>query len=164
MRKSASGRKVPRPVATACDALLLAVAAARGPAEQPIRAPVKEEASKTADTSSAEEWRNNCALHRRYHNERIFSAVETAAPDGQRTVASSTRDRRAYLDTIRALKLDSVPEWMRQRGLILEEAASAPGGRGIAILPRLNGMVRLLWHEVEAAARKHGISCREPNG
>ena len=81
----------------------------------------------------------------------------------RRVVAWSTRDRTAYLDIFHTLALDGVPELKRRRDLILEEAARAPGGQGIAILPRLDEMVRSLWKEVEAAALRHGVSCREPS-
>jgi hypothetical protein len=156
-------RKTLRPAVALLAVLLLAAAFACGPADKGAKEPVREQAAKAVDTSTAEEWRANCALHRQYHNGLIFTAVETTTPDGQRAVAWSTRDRAAYLDLFRALALNGVPELKRRRDLILEEAARAPGGSGIAILPKLDEMVRSLWKEVEAAALRHGVSCRESN-
>lgn len=149
--------------AAALGALLLAGATACGPAEKGAGEAAREEAAKAVDTSTAEDWQANCALHRQYHNGLIFSAVETTTPEGRRTVAWSTRDRDAYLDVFRQLKLEGVPDLKQRRDLILAEAAQAPGGSGIAILPKLDGMVRSLWKEIEAAALKHGVSCREPD-
>jgi hypothetical protein len=156
-----SRRKAPCPAAALLALLLLAAAGGCGPADKGAKEPVQEEAAQVVDTSTAAEWRANCDLHRQYHNGLIFTAVETTTPDGQRAVAWSTRDRAAYLDLFRALALDGVPELKRRRDLILAEAALAPGGSGIAILPKLDEMVRSLWKEVEAAALRHGVSCRE---
>ncbi len=159
-----NGREPLRPLAAGLAALLLAATAACGPAGgkaggEAVQKP-GEEAQAAVDTSTAEDWQANCALHRQYFNGLIFTAVETTLADGQRAVAWSTRDRAAYLDVFLGLKLDGVPDLKRRRGLILAEAAQAPGGGGIAILPKLDGMVRSFWKEIEAAAQRHGVACR----
>lgn len=156
-----SGRSKLRLPAAALGALLLAGATACGPAEKRAGEAARAETPKAVDTSTAEDWQANCARHRQYHNGLIFSAVETTTPDGRRAVAWSTRDRDAFLDIFRGLKLEGVPELKQRRELILAEAAQAPGGSGIAILPKLDGMVRSFWNEIEATALKHGVSCRE---
>jgi hypothetical protein len=148
-----------------CACLLLA--AACGPGKEPVKQAGKEEAGGSAraavDTSTAADWQANCALFQEYHDGLIFSAIETTTADGKRTVAWAAQDRARYLGVFLRLALDGVPELKLRRDRILEEAGKAPGGGSVAILPKLDGMVSALWKEIEAAAKKHGVSCR-PQG
>jgi hypothetical protein len=117
-------------------------------------------ARNSVDTSTVEDWKTNCALRQEYSNGLIFSAVETTTAKGERTVAWTAEDRSKYLAVFKKLALDGVPVLKAHRDRILEEAGKAPGGGSIAILPKLGEMVSSFWEDIEAAAKRHGVSCR----
>jgi len=125
-------------------------------------AEAKKVVPEAIDTSTGADWQVNCAQFRKYRGELIFTAAETTTPDGRRVVAWAANDRGAFLAVFRELALDGVPELKQRRDRILAEAEKAPGGGRIAILPELNGMIDSLWSDIEAAALRHGVSCRQP--
>ncbi len=146
-------------------ALLLATAACGGskePAQGTGGTEAKKAVPEAIDTSTGADWQVNCAQFRKYRGELIFTAAETTTPDGRRAVAWAANDRGAFLAVFRELALDGVPELKQRRDRILAEAEKAPGGGRIAILPELNGMIDSLWSDIEAAALRHGVSCRQP--
>lgn len=152
-----------RPFAATLGALLLVVmatACGSGKEGAAAGAGAREAIPAPPDTSTSADWQVNCAQFRKYNGELIFTATETTAPDGKRTVALVANDRDAFLAVFRGLALDGVPALKQRRDRILVEAEKAPGDGTVAILPDLSAMIDSLWRDVEAAAGKHGVSCQ----
>jgi hypothetical protein len=110
------------------------------------------------DTSTADDWKANCAARHHYRNGLIFTATESTE-NGQKALALST-SRAPYLAAFAGLRLDGVPELKAQREQLLAMAEKTPGGNRIHIGPQLGQADRGLWEAVMRAAMAHGVDCQ----
>ncbi len=125
-----------------------------------LASPERLAAQDKTDTSTAADWKTNCACHTEYRTKLMFSASETTTADGKRTVAWAAMNRTRFVAVFKKLVLDRVPALKKRRDTILAGIARAPGGRRVVLLPELHKMINRFWDDIDTAAAKHGVICQ----